>query len=63
MPKEHFILAKRNNEFHSKSIGFTDFEEGRKSEIFRRCDAGASPENVNIIFMDFEYEVTELSTQ
>ena len=27
-------------------IGFTDFEEGSKSEIFRRCDAGASNENV-----------------
>ena len=27
------------------SIGFTDFEEGSKSEIFRRCDAGASNEN------------------
>jgi len=30
-------------------IGFTDFEcevkEGSKSEIFRRCDAGASNEN------------------
>jgi len=29
------------------SIGFTDFEEGSKSEIFRRCDAGASNENTN----------------
>jgi len=27
-------------------IGFTDFEEGSKSEIFRRCDAGASNENL-----------------
>jgi len=27
------------------NIGFTDFEEGSKSEIFRRCDAGASNEN------------------
>ena len=26
-------------------IGFTDFEEGSKSEIFRRCDIGASNEN------------------
>jgi hypothetical protein len=29
-----------------KCIGFTDFEEGSKSEIFRRCDAGASNENM-----------------
>jgi len=32
-------------------IGFTDFayevEEGSKSEIFRRCDAGASNENAS----------------
>jgi len=31
--------------FCGESIGFTDFEEGSKSEIFRRCDAGASNEN------------------
>ena len=30
-----------------EGIGFTDFEEGSKSEIFRRCDAGASNENDN----------------
>jgi len=30
----------------SNCIGFTDFEEGSKSEIFRRCDAGASNENL-----------------
>jgi hypothetical protein len=37
------------NEIHFFSfyIGFTDFEEGSKSEIFRRCDAGASNENMN----------------
>jgi len=29
----------------SDIIGFTDFEEGSKSEIFRRCDIGASNEN------------------
>ena len=29
----------------SSVIGFTDFEEGSKSEIFRRCDSGASDEN------------------
>jgi len=26
-------------------IGFTDFTEGSKSEISRRCDIGASNEN------------------
>jgi len=31
-----------------ESIGFTDFEEGSKSEIFRRCDAGASNENPDV---------------
>jgi len=32
-------------EAKDKTIGFTDFEEGSKSEIFRRCDIGASNEN------------------
>jgi len=31
--------------FSFDTIGFTDFEEGSKSEIFRRCDIGASNEN------------------
>jgi len=35
----------RRDQMRSASIGFTDFEEGSKSEIFRRCDAGASNEN------------------
>ena len=30
-------------------IGFTDFTEGSKSEIFSRCDSGASNENVSYI--------------
>jgi len=35
----------------TKFIGFTDFEEGSKSEIFRRCDAGESNENIG--FTDY----------
>ena len=27
-------------------IGFTDYYEGSKSEILRRCDSGASNENI-----------------
>ena len=39
-------IQSNSGELSSKEfIGFTDFEEGSKSEIFRRCDAGASNEN------------------
>ena len=37
--------AKIRQKTYIQSIGFTDFEEGSKSEIFRRCDIGASNEN------------------
>jgi len=37
--------AKNKHSELDDSIGFTDFEEGSNSEIFRRCDIGASNEN------------------
>ena len=43
------ISEAQRRESRKSNIGFTDFayevKEGSKSEIFRRCDAGASNEN------------------
>jgi len=45
------ISEAQRRESRKSNIGFTDFAyevaEGSKSEIFRRCDAGASNENAN----------------
>jgi len=44
------------NPFSLDFIGFTDFEEGSKSEIFRRCDAGASNENIDRNRTEYEFK-------
>ena len=56
-PSSHRKTQKKHSE---DDIGFTDFEEGSKSEIFRRCDIGASNENESttpIITTDADGEV------